>query len=159
MQLPRRDLRPVWYSNFKEKRPIYDDRGFDTGENDVVYTAPQYVLAIVSPAKGEVEERHFGDNIDYDKEVMLVGTPPFDEHSILWVDNLEDGEVPGIGTQDISAHDYVVTIVAEGHHVSRIGIKKVDVSYAEFARTRYRLIDSDHMLIYDSTGAAVYAPG
>jgi hypothetical protein len=115
-----RNKSTVWVALYKGTEAMFDDDGYETGEYAVVYGDAKKYRASVSPAKGSVDQRQFGDEDSYDK-VVLFDCPcvEIDEASVLWVD-IE----PRLGGQ----HDYRVVKVARSLNATSVAIRKVSVS-------------------------------
>ena len=115
----------IHYANYRDKTPIKDEYGNLTGEYEVSYENPVAVKANVSAARGESTTRQFGDDVNYDR-VILIDDPkfPIKESSILWIDTppkiQEDGS-----TKD--PHDYIVKQVATSLNSVSIAVSKVSV--------------------------------
>lgn len=122
MQLQRRNLKRIWYANFEGHKPVTDGR-LETGEYEAAYGETRSVFANVSAARGESFARHFGESEDYDKVVLVAGTPPVTETSVLWIDCLTNGEKP-----EGEPFDYIVVKVAESPNFTSLAVKKVNVS-------------------------------
>lgn len=115
----------IHYANYRDKKPIKDEYGNLTGEYEISYENPIAVKANVSAARGEATTRQFGDDVSYDR-VILIDDPnfPINESSILWIETppkiLEDGS-----TKD--PHDYIVKQVATSLNSVSIAVSKVNV--------------------------------
>lgn len=109
MRLLDRNKRRIWYAQYQGREELVED-GLVTGQYNTVYTAPTEIAANVSPARGSTEVRQFGDELDYDR-VIVIESPSFvaDEYTRWWIDkNPVD-----------SAHDFVTAAVARSlNHVS-----------------------------------------
>lgn len=107
------------YALYEDKQPLLDEYGNETGEYEVVYSAPLPYEANISPAQGEATTRQFGDSENYDKVIVIDDANcPVCESSILWVDNLDTSK----------AHDYIVRKVARSLNSIAYAISKVSVS-------------------------------
>lgn len=115
---------------FVEKKPVsiedeYDNK-VETGEWETVYSKPELAYGNISPAKGETTTRQFGEELGYDKVIVLADkTLPINEYSVLWVDSTpiieEDGKTK-------TPHDYIVKKMAISINSSAVAVKKVNVS-------------------------------
>lgn len=120
MRLLRQNQTVFYYAIYKGKKVIVDDYGNQTGEYDLTYSDPIKCFGNISPAKGELNTRYFGESEDYDKVILLPKDTLIDEYSILWVDSFPSikGNIP---------HDYIIKRVAKSlNHVS-LAISKVKV--------------------------------
>lgn len=110
------------YATYSERVPVIieDEYGnqIDTGEYRVAYNTPQQAVGNISPARGVVATKMFGDSEEYDR-VLVVDNPdtPIDEYSVLWVDTI-DTEQP---------YDYIVRRVARSLNSAIIALAKVNV--------------------------------
>ena len=114
-----RNRQPFYYALYGEKAEIIDSDGMKTGEFSVGYSEPVAMRANISPATGTSRTEQFGNLENYDKVIVTAEMDcPIDEHSILWVDDLNT-EHP---------HDYIVKRVAKSLNVISIAIAKVSVT-------------------------------
>ena len=105
---------PFWYALYDGKKPLYDEYGNETGEYEVSYSNPMISEANISAARGETQTRQFGDDISYDK-VIVMGSdaPPINEYSLLWIDTTPELDDQGALARDendeiVTPHDYIV---------------------------------------------------
>lgn len=131
-----RNQRPFWYANYLSTVEVYDDNGNYTGTH-ATYNDPVKVLGNISAAKGDVVTRQFGDDISYDKVIVLGDSnTPIAEHAVLWVDS--EPSVNLFGQLTVNANgdyvtpwDYIVRRVGRGlpnFSSAVIAISKVDVT-------------------------------
>ena len=114
-----RNKQVIYYALFDGKEPVIDEYDNQTGEYEILYTAPALLKINVSAARGEYSTRQFGDTEKYDKVLMTDDlNVPITETSILWIDSL-DTEKP---------HDYIVKKVAKSLNSVSIAVSKVSVS-------------------------------
>ena len=115
----------IFYANYRDKTPLKDEYGNLTGEYEISYDTPVEVKANVSAARGEATTRQFGDDVRYDR-IIVLDDPKFQitETSILWIDTLpeiaEDGSTK-------TPHDYIVRQVAASLNSVSIAASKVSV--------------------------------
>ena len=123
-----------WYALYLGREQVKDEYGNLSGEYKLTYGNPQEFKANISAARGESQTSQFGENVSYDKTIVLdKGAVDIDEYSILWVDSTpqlnEDGT---LATDDngnvITPHDYIVRKVADSLHSRLLAISKVTVS-------------------------------
>ena len=116
------------YALYAGRDQMIDEYGNVTGEYETLYQAPVSCEANISGAKGEAEIRQFGDNLEYDK-VIVMDAQTFkrtgmDEYSRLWIDTEpefdNDGEV-------ITPHDYEIKRVSKSLNTVSMAVKKVVV--------------------------------
>ena len=122
--LTRNKIR-IYYANYRNKTPIRDEYGNLTGEYKITYENPVVVMANVSAARGESTTRQFGEDVSYDRIIVLDDPSfPIAETSILWIDALpeiaEDGRTS-------TPHDYIVKQVAPSLNSVSIAVSKVTV--------------------------------
>ena len=115
----------IHYANYRDKTSIKDEYGNLTGEYRISYDNPVAVKANVSAARGESTTRQFGDDVSYDRIIVLDDPEfPIAESSILWIDTppeiLEDGSTK-------TPHDYIVKQVAPSLNSVSIAVSKVNV--------------------------------
>ena len=125
MRTLNRNKIPIYYANYRDKIPIKDEYGNRTGEYQVIYDNPVAVMANVSAARGEATTRQFGDDVRYDRIIVLdYPAAPIAETSILWIDTppeiAEDGSTK-------TPHDYIVKQVALSLNSVSIAVSKVNV--------------------------------
>ena len=116
----------IYYANYRDKIPIRDEYGNLTGEYRLSYDTPVEVKANVSAARGEATTRQFGDDVSYDRIIVVDDKKfPISESSILWIDTLpeiaEDGSTK-------TPHDYIVKQVATSLNSVSVAVSKVNVS-------------------------------
>lgn len=123
--LARNKIR-IFYANYRNKIPLQDDYGNLTGEYGIVYGNPVEIKANVSAARGEATTRQFGDDVRYDRVIVLDSpVPPVTETSVLWIDALP--EIAEDGSTE-TPHDYIVKQVATSLNSVSIAVSKVNVS-------------------------------
>lgn len=126
MRTLTRNKTQVYYANYLAKNPLKDEYGNLTGEYDVIYSNPVLIMANVSAARGESTTRQFGDEIRYDRIIVLEDpTLLIDETSILWIDTLP--EITEDGTTE-TPHDYIVKQIAPSINSLSVAVSKVSVS-------------------------------
>ena len=122
MKCLNRNKTKFYYSLYKSKEPVVDEYGNNTGEYNIIYTEPIECYGNISAASGETETRVFGENVLYDKIIVLDKNPGIDEYSVLWID------IPPYIDDIEMSYDYVVRKVAESLNSASIAISKVSVS-------------------------------
>ena len=117
----------IFYANYRDKIPLKDEYGNRTGEYQVIYDNPVAVKANVSAARGESTTRQFGEDVSYDRIIVLDDPQfPIAETSILWVDTTP--EIAEDGTTN-TPHDYIVKQVAPSLNSVSIAVSKVNVTH------------------------------
>ena len=115
----------IYYANYHDKTPIRDECGNLTGEYQITYGNPVAVMANVSATRGESTTRQFGEDVSYDRIIVLDDPSfPIAETSILWIDIVP--EIAEDGTTE-TPHDYIVKQVATSLNSVSIAVSKVNV--------------------------------
>lgn len=122
-----RNKTKLYFALYKDKTPIVDDYGNDTGEYKRNYSNPIECYANISPAKGETQTRQFGEAETYDKIIVIDNDfPLIDEYSILWIDTLPKIEENGSTN---TPYDYQINKIAKSINSISIAVTKVNVRY------------------------------
>ena len=123
--LTRNKIR-IYFANYRDKIPLRDEYGNLTGEYKIAYGDPIAVMANVSAAGGESTTRQFGEEVSYDR-IIVLDDPlfPITETSILWIDTqpeiAEDGSTK-------TPHDYIVKRVAGSLNSVSIAVSRVSIT-------------------------------
>ena len=125
MRCLARNKSVFYYALFNGKNEIRDNNGLFTGSYELKYGNPVREMANISAARGETNMRQFGENLPYEKVIVMEDPHvDIDEYAILWID-----ELPVLnkdGTTD-TPHDYVVKQVARSLNSVSLAVAKVDV--------------------------------
>ena len=125
MRCLKRNKSRFYYALFDRKQDIVDEYGNVTGEYEIVMGNPVEYFANVSAAVGETQTRQFGDDVTYDKVIVMdMDAPNIDEQSVLWIDTMP--EIDEIGSTE-TPHDYIVKRVARSLNPVSLAISKVTV--------------------------------
>lgn len=125
MRCLRRNKSKFFYAMYKEKTPLEDDYGNETGEYEIIYEKPVELKGNISAARGETITCQFGEDVSYDRVIVLEDpNSPIDEFSVLWIDKKPEIDSNG-GTK--TPHDYVVRNVARSINSVSIAVSKVNV--------------------------------
>ena len=120
-----RNQTKFYYALYIDSVESVDEYGNRTGEYEVIHGNPIQALGNVSSARGEMQNRQFGESESYDKVIVLDNpNTPINEYSILWVDTLP--HLNADGTTD-TPYDYVIKKVARSLNNVSIAISKVAV--------------------------------
>ena len=131
-----RNKQVFWYALYAGTVEQYDEYGNQIGTS-ASYGNPVQTSGNISPAKGDVVARQFGDDDQYDK-VIVTGDrdTPIDEYAVLWID--VEPELDENGALKVNADgeivtpwDYIVRKVGRGlpnFGSTVIGISKVTVA-------------------------------
>lgn len=122
MKALERNKTEIWYALYKGTEELKEN-GFDTGEKKVSYENPESIRANVSAARGEASTRQFGEDIQYDK-IIVMEECPFDEVSVLWIDKPPVLEADGTTK---TPHDYIVRGIAKSLNSVSVAVGKVKV--------------------------------
>ena len=116
----KRNTRKLWYSNYKEKVPILDENGDETGNYDSGYSSPVLFFASLSASKGNAYADMFGTNLDYTRTLSTVENLPITEETIIW--SSEPGRNAD-GTVNEKTADYTVAGIADGLNGMVVALK------------------------------------
>lgn len=120
-----RNQQTFWYALYERSEPILDADGNEVGERSV-YGKPVKENGNISAARGSTENDLFGVNAVYTKTINpMPNNCQIDESSILWIDVSPEIEADG---RTVTAHDYVVSQVAESLNHKAYAISKVNVT-------------------------------
>lgn len=113
MRGANRNKQVFWYALHDQVVEDRDEYGNQVGTY-VTYGNPVEARGNISPAKGEVVARQFGDDDLYDRVIgPLPMTTPIDEYAVLWIDETpelnEDGSLALKENGDpVTPHNYIV---------------------------------------------------
>lgn len=122
-----RNLRTFWYCLYDGKVELEDEDGNVTGDYAVQYQDPVALRGNISTARGTVQDEVFGQDISYDR-VIILDDPncPIDENTVLFVD--KEPEMVSDGTVSRPLFDYVVRRVARSLNSVAYAIERADVT-------------------------------
>ena len=117
MRCLQRNKTPFYYAPFVSRERV--GNGYKP-----VYGDPVAMRGNISPATGSTSVEQFGNNVEYDK-VIVIDDPncPIDENSILFVE-----VEPTTNASGDYVYDYIVKRVARSLNSVSIAISKVKVS-------------------------------
>lgn len=125
MRCLTRNKQTFYYALFNSKTEITDENGYFTGGYTLEYGNPIRAKANISAAKGETTIRQFGEDVPYDKVIVMDDpSTEIDEYAIVWIDKLPVLEKDRTTK---TPHDYVVKQVARSLNSVSIAVAKVDV--------------------------------
>ncbi len=135
-----RNKQTFWYALYGGVAVDYDEYGNEVDPH-TVYGKPVEAAANISPAKGDVVSRQFGDDDSYDK-VIVIGDrdTPIDEYAVLWIDTVPELDSNGELTVNadgeiVTPWDYIVRKVGRGlpnFGSTVIAVSKVSVSSGSY---------------------------
>lgn len=118
MRTLERNKQPIYYALYQNKVPIMDEYGNETGQYQIIYSVPVLLRANVSAAAGEKSIQPFGEQVNYDKVIVLDDIDcPITETSVLWIDTAAINE----------PHNYIVKKIAKSLNSVLIAVSKVNV--------------------------------
>ena len=131
-----RNKQVFWYALYDSTQKTEDEYGNQNGTY-ADYGNPVQTSGNISPAKGDVVARQFGDDDQYDK-VIVTGDrdTPIDEYAVLWIDTVPELDENGAlkvnaDGEIVTPWDYIVRKVGRGlpnFGSTVIGISKVTVA-------------------------------
>lgn len=123
MKTLRRNRVPFWYCPYTGKEELLDDDGNHTGDYRLLYGEAQKLWGNISPAQGKAQMELFGNDLSYDKTIVLDDPEcPITETSVLFVDKepeFEDGR---------PLFDYIVKRAARSLNAVSYAIERVTVT-------------------------------
>lgn len=125
-----RNKRSFYYALYNANASVTDDCGNRVGS----YENPVQCRANISAANGGAINYPFGRDETYEKTIVMGSdAPPFDVHTVLWIDTvprLDENGALAVNEQGdvITPFDYVVECVSRSLNNVSINIRKVDVS-------------------------------
>ncbi|CUO99619.1 Uncharacterised protein [[Eubacterium] contortum] len=103
----KKNTRDMWYALFEEKRPVLDENGDETGDEEIRYSTPVKFEANLSPGKGAAQAEAFGTDVDFTRAVSTTNLElPIVETSLVWYET--DPGLLADGTADPNSADYEV---------------------------------------------------
>lgn len=103
----KKNQRELWYALYREKVPIVDENGDETGDYTTGYSPPVSFCANLSPGKGSAQAAVFGTDIDFTRSISTTDMElPITETSLIWYET-----EPGLlkdGSADPDTADYEV---------------------------------------------------
>ena len=131
-----RNKQVFWYALYDSTVEQYDEYGNQIGTS-ASYGNPVQTQGNISPARGNVVARQFGDDDQYDKTIVTGDRDtPIDEYAVLWIDTvpeLDDNGALKVNADGeiVTPWDYIVRKVGRGlpnFGSTTIAVKKVTVS-------------------------------
>jgi len=131
-----RNKQTFWYALYDATVEQYDEYGNQIGTS-ASYGKPVQTSGNISPARGNVVARQFGDDEQYDKEIVLGDRDtPIDEYTVLWIDTVPELDDEGAlkvnaDGEIVTPWDYIVRRVARGlpnFGSTRLAVSKVTVA-------------------------------
>lgn len=125
-----RNKRSFYYALYNANASVTDDCGNRVGS----YENPVQCRANISAASGGAINYPFGRSETYEKTIVMGSdAPPFDVHTVLWIDTVPQLDENGALAVDeqgyvITPYDYRVERVSRSLNSTQIVIGEVDVS-------------------------------
>lgn len=121
MRTLERNKTSFYYALYLGKEENIDADGNATGTYTILYSNPVECRGNISASSGSVQVEQFGNDLQYDKVVVLDDVNvPIDEESVLWVDKEVEHDKYGN-----PVFDYVVKKVARSLNSVSFAISKV----------------------------------
>lgn len=120
----KKNQRKLWYALYRDKIPIIDENGDETGDYTTGYGPPVSFDASLSSGKGAAQRDMFGVDVDFTRTISTTDMNlPITETSLVWYETkpvlLKDG------CADPDSADYEVSAPpADGLNVLVIALKK-----------------------------------
>lgn len=120
MRTSMRDHKTIYYANLVTTHEQYDEDGNILDEPIMVYeTVPHVLRATVSPNQGEVAQKSFGGQVEYDNIILTERVNlTLNETTRFWIDQ-----------EPNKPHNYEVKKVSRTYHMVMLAVKRVNVSY------------------------------
>jgi hypothetical protein len=119
-----RNKTSFYYALYLGKEENIDADGNATGTYTILYSNPVECRGNISASSGSVQVEQFGNDLQYDKVVVLDDVNvPIDENSVLWVDKEVEHDKYGN-----PVFDYIVKKVARSLNSVSFAISKVKLS-------------------------------
>lgn len=105
----KKNQRKLWYALYRDKIPIVDENGDETGDYTAGYSPPVFFEASLSPGNGKAQREVFGTGIDFTRTLSTTDTSlPITETSLVWHETepgvLEDGSAdPDTADYEVAA--------------------------------------------------------
>ena len=137
MRCSNRNKQPFWYALQSGTATGTDEYG-NQCSTYATYGKPVKAYGNISPAKGKVVERQYGDDDVYDKTIVLEDRrTPIDEYAVLWIDETPVLNADGTLATDkttgmmLTPWNYIVRKVGRGLPTfggCTLAVSKVSVS-------------------------------
>ena len=131
-----RNKQVFWYALYDSTQKTEDEYGNQNGTY-ADYGNPVQTSGNISPARGDVVARQFGDDDQYDK-VIVTGErdTPINEYAVLWIDTVPELDENGAlkvnaDGEIVTPWDYIVRKVGRGlpnYGSTVIAVSKVTVA-------------------------------
>ena len=112
-------MRKFWYALYNSTAVGYDSENYENAAYPT-YQNPVQTKGNISPAKGSVVARQFGDDDLYDKVIVMGNVDaPINEYAVLWIDSEPTLDANGALAVDqngnpVTPWDYIVRKVGRG---------------------------------------------
>lgn len=117
MRSLNRNKRRIYYALYEKEEPIYDENGFETGENRPVYGDAVELYCNISAASGDDVVQAFGSYTDYTRVVCVADNAcPIEEQTIVW-----------FGVDATEPYNYIVTRKADSKNGILYALQEVKV--------------------------------
>lgn len=119
MKCMERNKQVVWFAAYRGKEEIVSD-GRRTGQYKTLVGEPVMARAVVSAARGALENEQFGINVNYDRTILFDDAHvPVDDATVFWIE-----KDPKRGAEP---WNYTVEKVARSLNSTAVAVKRVSV--------------------------------
>ena len=103
----KKNLRTMYYAQYSDEIPVYDDKGNPTFETKPGYLSPVKFRGNLSAGNSMADEQPFGVDVSYDRIILVYDECEINVHSLIWVD--EEPVILVGGIPDPKSADYEVS--------------------------------------------------
>lgn len=119
MRLGFRNTKTMYYALYSDKVPLLDEDGYETGDYTVGYDAPIELNANIVSKTSTVAKEYFGDQLEYNKVILVDIDNPIVEDTAIWIDT--DSPIENTSLK----HNYQVVGISDSLNYKAIAVKKV----------------------------------
>lgn len=119
MRLGFRNTKAMYYALYSDKVPLLDEDGYETGDYTVGYDTPIELNANIVSKTSTVAKEYFGDQLEYNKVILVDIDNPIVEDTAIWIDT--DSPIENTSLK----HNYQVVGISDSLNYKAIAVKKV----------------------------------
>lgn len=119
MRLGFRNTKTMYYALYSDKVPLLDEDGYETGDYTVGYDTPIELNANIVSKTSTVAKEYFGDQLEYNKVILVDINNPIVEDTAIWIDT--DSPIENTSLK----HNYQVVGISDSLNYKAIAVKKV----------------------------------
>lgn len=119
MRLGFRNTKTMYYALYSDKVPLLDEDGYETGDYTVGYDTPIELNANIVSKTSTVAKEYFGDQLEYNKVILVDIDNPIAEDTAIWIDT--DSPIENTSLK----HNYQVVGISDSLNYKAIAVKKV----------------------------------